>query len=101
MRQERKKNKVMREEREKRKENKNNKTFTFSVRMLSFLRWYCSLMPNILTFRTPDVSGFLVFGMPNAKYLAFNTPDRNALICNIYLEHPWYDIVCVWVRIKN
>ena len=36
-------------------------------------------MPNILAFKTPDVSGFLVFGVPNVKYLAFDTPDENAL----------------------
>ena len=32
-------------------------------------------MPNILSFRTPCVRGFLVFGMSNAKYLAFDTLD--------------------------
>ena len=36
-------------------------------------------MPNILAFTTPDKSGFLVFGVSNAKYLAFDTPDGNAL----------------------
>ena len=45
----------MREEREKRKENK-KKTFTILVRMLPFLRLYCSLMQNILAFITPDVN---------------------------------------------
>ena len=35
-------------------------------------------MPNILAFTTPDKSGFLVFGVSNAKYLAFDTPDDNA-----------------------
>ena len=37
-------------------------------------------MPNILTFKTLDVSSFLVFGVTNAKYLTFDTPDENALI---------------------
>ena len=37
-------------------------------------------MPNILAFRTPHESDFLVFGVSNAKYLAFDTPDENALI---------------------
>ena len=39
-------------------------------------------MPNILAFTTPDKSGFLVFGVSNAKYLAFDTPDGNALKVN-------------------
>ena len=47
--------------------------------MLLYLRAYCSLMPNILAFTTPDKSGFLVFGVSNAKYLAFDTPDGNTL----------------------
>ena len=37
-------------------------------------------MPNILAFRTPDVNDFLVFGVSNAKYLTFDTPNGNALI---------------------
>ena len=36
-------------------------------------------MPNILAFRTPDESGFLVFGVSYVKYLAFDTSDGNAL----------------------
>ena len=36
-------------------------------------------MPNILAFKTPDESSFLVFGVPNAKYLAFDTLDASAL----------------------
>ena len=36
-------------------------------------------MPNILVFKIPDVSSFLVFDVSNAKYLAFDTPDENAL----------------------
>ena len=35
---------------------------------------------NSETFSTPHKGLFLVFGMPNAKYLAFGTPDENALI---------------------
>ena len=38
-------------------------------------------MPNVLAFDTPHERGFLVFGVPNAKYLAFGTPDESALIC--------------------
>ena len=37
-------------------------------------------MQNILAFKTLDMSGFLVFGVPNTKDLAFDTPDGNALI---------------------
>ena len=36
-------------------------------------------MPIFLAFRTPHESGFLVFGVSNAKYLAFDTLDENAL----------------------
>ena len=42
---------------------------------------YCSPMLNLLTFGTFDVRDFLVFGVPNAKYLAFDTPNANALTC--------------------
>ena len=48
--------------------------------LLPILRLYCPLIQSILAFRTLDVSGFLVFGVPNAKNLAFDTPDGNALI---------------------
>ena len=37
-------------------------------------------MPNILVFRTPDGSGFLVFGVSNVKYLAFDGNARRASI---------------------
>ena len=36
-------------------------------------------MPNIMAFKTLDKSVFLVFGVSNAKYLAFDTRDGNAL----------------------
>ena len=36
-------------------------------------------MPNIIAFRTSHERIFVVFGVPNAKYLAFGTPDGNAL----------------------
>ena len=32
-----------------------------------------------MAIKTPDDSGFLVFGVSNAKYLAFDTHDGNAL----------------------
>ena len=34
-----------------------------------------------MAFKTPDECGFLVFGVSNAKYLAFDKPDENALRC--------------------
>ena len=40
-------------------------------------------MLKFIGFRTPHEKGFLVFGMPNAKYLAFGIPDGNALVKNI------------------
>ena len=46
---------------------------------LSNLRLHCSSMPNILAFKTPDKSGFLVFDVLNAEYLAFDPPDASAL----------------------
>ena len=53
---------------------------------VSNLRLHYSSIPNIMAFKTPDESGFLVFGMSNVKYLAFNTLDENALIAyNNYL----------------
>ena len=36
-------------------------------------------MVKIITFGTFHEKGFLVFSVPNAKYLAFDTPDGNAL----------------------
>ena len=42
------------------------------------MRAYCSMSQNFNTFSTPHNPLFLVFGVSNAKYLAFGTPD-NAL----------------------
>ena len=47
------------------------------------LERYCLYMPNVLAFDTPHERGFLVFGVPNAKYLAFSISYGNALICNL------------------
>ena len=48
-------------------------------RTVLFLERNCSHVPNVLAFGTPHEGGFLVFGVPNAKYLAFGTPDESAL----------------------
>ena len=36
-------------------------------------------MPKVLAFRTPYERDFWVFGVPNAKYLAFGTCDGDVL----------------------
>ena len=50
------------------------------------MRVYCSMSQNFDTFNTPHDALFLVFGVPNAKYLAFGTLDENTLrdITNCY-----------------
>ena len=40
---------------------------------------YCSCVSKLITFRTSHEKGFLVFGVSNAKYLAFGTSNGNAL----------------------
>ena len=40
---------------------------------------YCSMFHIFSTYNTPDEVVFLVFGVSNAKNLAFNTPDESAL----------------------
>ena len=47
--------------------------FTYSIfgRTVLFLERNCSYVPNVLAFGTPHERGFLVFGVPNAKYLAY------------------------------
>ena len=56
------------------------RNYSIDVRTVSYLRWYCSGVPNFLAFGTPHEGLFLVFDVPNAKYLEFGTPDENALI---------------------
>ena len=43
------------------------------------LKRHCSYVSNVLAFDTPHKGGFLVFGVPNAKYLAFGTSNGDAL----------------------
>ena len=40
-----------------------------------------------MAFKTLDGGGFLEFGVSNAKYLAFDTFDENALITSINFFH--------------
>ena len=54
------------------------------IRMLSKMRVYCSMSHNFSTFSTAHDALFLVFGVPNAKYLAFGTPDENTLTNNYH-----------------
>ena len=51
-------------------------TFVYTVPKIER---YCSRVSKFIGCRTPHEKGFLVFGVPNAKYLAFGTPDENAL----------------------
>ena len=60
--------------------------FSICVHTIPNLERYNSLMPNFLEFKTSDVRGLLVFGVPNAKYLAFDTPDASALTCSHVLD---------------
>ena len=53
--------------------------YSISSRTVLFLERNCSYVPNVLAFGTPHERGFLVFDVPNAKYLAFDTLDENAL----------------------
>ena len=50
---------------------------------VSFMELHYSILQKILRFRTSHEAWILVFGVPNAKYLAFDTPDRNANIITI------------------
>ena len=64
-----------------RKVNKISKIFFgIDVCTVSYLRRYCSDVVKCLRFKVLDEDWFLVFGVPNAKYLAFGTPDGSALI---------------------
>ena len=44
-------------------------------------------MPKFLAFETPHDGLFLVFGVLNAKYLAFDTLDENALMIKLKTLH--------------
>ena len=55
------------------------------VRTVLKMRAYCSMSQNFSTFSTPHDALFLVFSVSNAKYLAFDTSDENALTTKICL----------------
>ena len=55
------------------------KNYGILVNMLSYLRAYCNMFQNFNTYSTPHDALFLVFSVSNAKYLAFGTPDDDAL----------------------
>ena len=55
-------------------------TYAIFIRIVPKMRTYCSMSQNFLAFSKHHDALFLVFGVPNAKYLAFGTLDENALI---------------------
>ena len=72
------------ERREREKQNKQIlKSFSISIYTGVYLELYCSSIPKLLAFRTPHERGVLVFGVPNAKYLTFGTPNGDDLITYI------------------
>lgn len=53
--------------------------FCICIHTIPNLERYCSSMLNFLTFKISYVRGFLVFSVPNVKYLVFDILDTNAL----------------------
>ena len=47
------------------------------------LEQYCLPILKVLKFETCDMEAFLVFDMPNVKYLAFDTPNT----CVYFMFH--------------
>ena len=75
---------MIKEEREERKskrkrEEMNKKKISIFIRIVPKMEQYCSCVVKIITFGTSHERGFLMFGVPNAKYLTFDTPNGNAL----------------------
>ena len=54
-------------------------SYNISIRIVPSLKRHCSYVSNVLAFDTLHKGGFLVFGVPNAKYLAFGTSNGDAL----------------------
>ena len=63
----------------KKRGNELKKKISIFIRTVPKMERYCSCVVKIITFGTSHKRGFLVFGVSNAKYLAFGTPDGNAL----------------------
>ena len=61
------------------KKKKSKIFFGTDVRTVSYLRRYYSGVVKCLRFEIPDEDWFLMFGVLNAKYLTFGTPDDSAL----------------------
>ena len=55
-------------------------TYSILIHTVPKMRAYCSMSQNFSTFSIPHNALFLVFGVSNAKYLAFDTFDENALM---------------------
>ena len=45
--------------------------YCISIRTIPKMKRYCSRVSKFIWYRTPHENGFLVFGVPNVKYLAF------------------------------
>ena len=75
---------MIKEEREERKSrrkrgNELKKKNSIFIHTVPKMERYCSCVVKIITFGTSHKRDFLVFGVPNAKYLAFGTHDGSAL----------------------
>ena len=76
---------MIKEEREERKSRRKRgnelkkKKISIFIRTVPKMERYCSCVVKIITFGTSHERGFLVFCVPNAKYLAFGTPNGNTL----------------------
>ena len=46
--------------------------FGICIHPVSYLRWYCNDVSKFLATETPYEAHILMFGVSNAKYLAFN-----------------------------
>ena len=56
--------------------------FSTSVCTVPKMEQYCSCVSKFIRFRTPHEKSFLVFDVPNAKYLTFGTPNDDVLSKN-------------------
>ena len=50
---------------------------------MPFIEYHCNSMQFLLAFGTSHEVRVLTFGVPDAKNLAYGTPDANALRCAI------------------